>query len=192
MTIRNASAEDAPLIADAILEAVGEEITAHLAGDRHSRKDVRGIFQRLAQREDSQYSYLNSRIACDEDGKQMGVCISYDGAELRRLRRAFFEEANATLGWGITPEEVEEVPGETDEEEYYLDTLMTLPEYRGRGVGEALIRDAAKEARRVGKPLGLLCDVDNARARRLYDRIGFRSRGLRPFAGHQMHHLQLS
>ncbi|MDE5880946.1 MAG: GNAT family N-acetyltransferase, partial [Muribaculaceae bacterium] len=118
-------------------------------------------------------------------------CVSYDGAELRRLRRPFFAEANKTFGWGMTPEEIEAVPGETEPDEFYLDTLMTLPEYRGHGIGEALIRDAKLKADEAGKPLGLLCDTDNDRARRLYDRVGFLDRGRRPFAGHDMNHLQL-
>ena len=68
---------------------------------------------------------------------------------------------------------------------------MTIPEYRGQGVASALIKDAKEKAIKTGKPLGLLCDIDNSRARRLYDSIGFRSCGLRPFAGHEMNHLQL-
>lgn len=190
MIIENATPDEASLIADAIIEAIGPELTAHLAGDTHTAKDVHDLFARLAARDDSQYSYRNSRIARDEDGEPMGICVSYDGADLKRLRRPFFAEANATFGWGMTDEEVEALPGETEPDEFYLDTLMTLPAYRGHGVGEALIRDAGRKAASSGKPLGLLCDTDNHRARRLYDRIGFKDRGVRPFAGHMMNHLQ--
>lgn len=191
MTIENARPEDASLIADAILEAIGPELTDHLAGEYNTPKDVHDLFARLAGRDDSQYSYLNSRVARDDDGSPMGVCVSYDGADLRRLRRPFFKEANETFGWNMSSEEVEALPGETEPDEFYLDTLMTLPQYRGHGVGEALIRDAGRKAAGAGKPLGLLCDIDNERARRLYDRIGFKECGLRPFAGHEMYHLQL-
>lgn len=189
--IENARPEDAPLIADAILGAVGEEITMRLAGETHTRDDIHDLFARLARREDTQYSYLNTRIAKDKEGVPLGVCISYDGGNLKRLRRPFFAEANATLGWGLTPQEIDDLPGETDSDEFYLDTLMTLPSYRGHGVGEALIRDAAIKAKNSHKPLGLLCDTDNDRARRLYDRVGFTSVGMRPFAGHMMTHMQI-
>ena len=189
--ITDASPEDASLIADAILAAIGDEITDNLAGDNNSRQDVHGIFSRLAACDDSQYSFRNTRIARTPDGKAIGVCISYDGADLKRLRRPFFKEANDILGWGLTDDEVEQIPGETDPDEFYLDTLMTLPEYRGKGVGKALIADASAKAAYCGKPLGLLCDIDNARAERLYHSAGFRRVGLRPFAGHQMNHLRL-
>lgn len=192
MTITDAKPEDAPLIADAILEAVGKEITHNLAGKNHTIEDVHGIFKRLAERDDTQYSYRNTRIARDDEGAPMGVCISYDGANLKRLRRPFFAEANRFLGWGMTDEEVEALPGETVDDEFYLDTLMTLPQFRGKGVGKALIMDAKKKADTAGKPLGLLCDLDNDTARRLYDSVGFHQHGLRPFAGHLMANLRLS
>lgn len=189
MIIETATAGDASLIADAICEAIGYEHVEQMAGTDHTDREVHDIFARLAARPDTQYSYLNSRIARDEtDGKPMGVCISYDGADLRRLRRTFFAEAVATLGWDITPEEVEALPGETEPDEFYLDSLMTLPQYRGRGVGRALIDDAAAKAARAGKPLGLLCDKSNRRARRLYELMGFTKIGERPFAGAIMDH----
>ncbi|MDE6717512.1 MAG: GNAT family N-acetyltransferase [Muribaculaceae bacterium] len=191
MKIIDASKEDAPLIAEAILEAVGPEIILNLAGKRNTIEDVRGIFMRLAAREDSQYSYINSRIARDQEGKPMGVCVSYDGADLIRLRRPFFKEANRVLGWEMKEEEIDALPGETSPDEYYLDTLMTLPEHRGKGVGRALILDALSKARQRNKPLGLLCDMENKRARRLYDAVGFIKHSQRPFAGHLMDNLRL-
>ena len=191
MTIRNATPGDATLIATAILEAIGEDLTDSLAGDAHTPADVHSLFASLAERNDTQYSYLNTRIATDETGNPMGVCVSYDGADLIRMRRPFFKEANSRLGWEMTLDEIDALPGETEPDEFYLDTLMTLPEYRGQGVASALIKDAKEKAIKTGKPLGLLCDIDNSRARRLYDSIGFRCCGLRPFAGHEMNHLQL-
>lgn len=191
MTIRNATPGDATLIATAILEAIGEDLTDSLAGDAHTPADVHSLFASLAERNDTQYSYLNTRIATDETGNPMGVCVSYDGADLIRIRRPFFKEANSRLGWEMTLDEIDALPGETEPDEFYLDTLMTIPEYRGQGVASALIKDAKEKAIKTGKPLGLLCDLDNARARRLYDSIGFRCCGLRPFAGHEMNHLQL-
>ena len=191
MKIINAAPDDAPLIAEAIVSAIGEDITSNLAGPDHSKSDVKELFTRLARMEDSQYSYRNARIATDNSGEQMGVCISYDGEDLIPLRRAFFEKARKVLGWKISESEIDELPGETGPEEFYLDTLMTLPSFRGRGVAKALIGDALSKARKTGKPLGLLCDIDNNRARRLYDSVGFKEIGVRPFAGHPMNHLQL-
>lgn len=65
-----------------------------------------------------------------------------------------------------------------------------MPEYRGRGVATALIEAAGVRARECGKPLGLLVDKANSRARRLYDSLGFKQVGERFFAGELMDHLQ--
>ncbi len=188
--IIDAEAGDAEMIAAAIMEAVGDDIVGHMAGDK-TREDVAGIFTRLARREDSQYSYRNTRIALMPDGKKGGVCVSYDGGKLKSLRRSFFEEANRVLGWNISEKEVDALPGETNEEEFYLDSIATLPEYRGQGVATALIADAAKKAASAGRPLGLLVADDNPKARKLYESLGFLPVGRRPFAGEMMTNLRM-
>ncbi len=191
MVIETATPQEASIIADAIIGAIGAELTDNLAGECHTAQDVHDLFARLAARDDTQYSYLNARVARDADGTVMGVCVSYDGARLRQLRRPFFDVAISNLCWRMTAEEVDAYPGETEGDEFYLDTLMTLPAYRRRGVGRALIRDAAKKASAAGKPLGLLCEPENRRARSLYESCGFRCFGQRPFAGQMMDHMQL-
>ncbi len=188
--IIDATPDDAELISAAILDAVGEELVSQMAGADHTRADVADIFTRLARRNDTQYSFRNSRIAII-DGKKAGVCVSYDGGRLKQLRRPFFQEANKILGWNISPEDVDSLPGETVPEEFYLDTIATLPEYRGRGVATALITDAAKKAQAAHLPLGLLVADHNPRARHLYDSLGFRPAGCRPFAGEIMTNLRL-
>lgn len=189
--IIDATPNDAELISAAILDAVGEDLVSQMAGSDHTRADVAAIFTRLARRDDTQYSYRNSRIAII-DGKKAGVCVSYDGGKLKKLRRPFFQEANQVLSWNISPEEVDSLPGETVPEEFYLDTIATLPEYRGRGVASALIRDAKKKADAANLPLGLLVSDHNPNARHLYESLGFRPAGRRPFAGEIMTNLRLT
>lgn len=191
LKIRTAVPEEAGIIADAILEAVGEDIVDNLAGDK-SRETVREIFKTLANREDSQYSYLNTRVAVMENGEIAGVCISYDGELLIPLRKAFFKEAVRVLGWDMTEEEMENLPGETSEEEFYLDTLSTVKSYRNKGVATALIRDAYKKASQTGKPLGLLVSDHNPEARKLYEKSGFKPVGRRMFAGEEMTNMRIS
>jgi GNAT superfamily N-acetyltransferase len=52
--------------------------------------------------------------------------------------------------------------------------VSVLPEYRGRGIGDALLRAAAAEARKFGRT-GLSCDVDadDAYSRAFLERRGF-------------------
>lgn len=187
MDIIPARPQDAPYIARAVLMAVGEEIELEFAGSEERRPLALKTFTELASRTDSQYSYLNSLVAVDDDGTVAGVIVSYDGARLLELRRAFFEVAGRVLGLDFD----DSLPVETDGDEIYLDSLAVFPQYRGRGLAVRLI-DAARERHAAsGKPVGLLVDTDNPKAYALYRSLGFVKVGARPFAGTMMEHLQL-
>ena len=82
-----------------------------------------------------------------------------------------------------------DIDDETDSGEFYIDTLAVLPEYRGRGIASELLRASIRRAEAIGKPAGLLVDKENTRARRLYENIGFRKVGERPFCYVMMDHL---
>ncbi|MBD5269571.1 MAG: GNAT family N-acetyltransferase [Bacteroides sp.] len=189
ITIREAEKEDAPFIGNAITMAIGDELAAELGGPDHNVEDVENLFISLARRKDSQYSYLNSLVAEDERGNVAGVIVSYDGAKLRKLRKSFFNEARIAIGLDIDIDNLDNVTDETGPEEYYLDSLAVFPDYRGNGIAAQLIDEASKKADLCGKPAGLLCSKTNDKARRLYERIGFRPVGERYFAGELMDHL---
>ena len=54
--------------------------------------------------------------------------------------------------------------------------IALLPEFRGAGIGSAILRDWMAEARRAGMPLRLHVETFNP-ALRLYDRLGFKKIG---------------
>ena len=83
ITIEAARLEDARAIGEAVVEAVGREITEDFAGKDHTVDDVVELFTALARMEDSQYSYRNALVARDTlTGAIAGVIICYDGARL--------------------------------------------------------------------------------------------------------------
>jgi len=180
----------ARIIGKGITMAIGDELAERLGAPEHSSADVETLFASLAARTDTQYSYMNSFSAVDDSGEVMGILVCYDGARLIGLRRVFFSEAARQIGLK-TEGDVDDLPVETSPDEFYLDSLAVMPEYRGRGVATALIEAAGVRARECGKPLGLLVDKTNSRARRLYDSLGFKQVGERFFAGELMDHLQL-
>jgi ribosomal protein S18 acetylase RimI-like enzyme len=60
----------------------------------------------------------------------------------------------------------------------FVDDLYLVPEARGRGLGEAVMRRLEAEARALGlKALFLVVDPENRKARALYDRRGFEGTG---------------
>ncbi|MCM1032177.1 MAG: GNAT family N-acetyltransferase [Odoribacter sp.] len=187
-TLRPATKTDAGYISRAVIMAVGEEIALHLAGSPDRLHLVNELFTRLAARDDSQYSYRNSIIACTPAGAVAGVIVAYDGAQLQPLRKAFIEEAAKILGIHINEAEMHD---ETSPDEIYLDSLAVWPEYRGNKLAYQLINAAATLHSNAGKPIGLLCEPENHRARRLYVASGFIPVGQRPFAGTMMDHMVL-
>lgn len=187
ITIRQATPEHAPDIARAVIMAIGPEIELSLAGSTDRLHLVAETFTELAGRPDTQYSYLNTLVALAPDGRVAGVLVSYDGARLLTLRRAFFDTARRLLGLSFD----DTLEPETSTDEIYLDSLAVFPQWRGHGLARRLIDAAAGRHSSAGKPLGLLVEPDNTRARSLYTALGFRDAGMRPFAGVSMHHMQL-
>lgn len=175
IVVREAAREDAQLIATAVCMAVGYD-TSH---------PIYPVFLALAEREVSQYSYRNALIG-EIDGRAAGAIVGYDGVRLKELRQPIYPLLEQHLGY------VPHIEDETDEGEYYLDSIGVLAEFRGEGVGRALLIAAAQRAFAEGyKRVGLIVDYDNAEAERLYASLGFRRVGTRLFLGHRMWHLQL-
>jgi ribosomal protein S18 acetylase RimI-like enzyme len=56
-----------------------------------------------------------------------------------------------------------------------LGQLYVLPEFQGRGIGTAIVRDLLARAGTAGKPVDLGVLRNNGRARALYERLGFRA-----------------
>jgi GNAT superfamily N-acetyltransferase len=63
----------------------------------------------------------------------------------------------------------------------YINAVAVLPEARGRGLGTRLMRHAEVLAREAGRPrTSLIVNDDNAGARQLYQRLGYRDIAARP------------
>ncbi|MCH5347031.1 MAG: GNAT family N-acetyltransferase [Muribaculaceae bacterium] len=173
--------EDAAFLARTVMEAVGEELCVNLAGGVENLPKVKALFRRVAEADDSQYSYRNALIAKTPGGEPIGAIIFYDGALLHPLRRTFFSAANEILGWAVSADEVEAWDDETGPDQVYLDSLFVEPKYRGRGVATALFKRVFETQKRVGKPFGLLVEPGNTNAMRLYERLGFKQQGVSNF-----------
>lgn len=173
--IRSATIDDAELIARTVCMAVGYD-TSH---------PIYPVFLQLAKMEHTQYSYRNTLVA-EIDRRTIGAIIGYDGALLHELRKPIFPLLERYLG-GYTDIEDETEPGE-----FYIDSLGVDPEFRGIGIGRALLLAMRDRAFAQGhQRVGLLVDYDNPHAEHLYQLLGFRRVGTKRFLGHDMYHLQM-
>ena len=176
--IERCNKEDAEMIARIVVMAIHR--------DWDENRDMREIFTALSARPDSQYSYMNALKAVTPEGEIAGIIVAYDGGKLHELHRAFREEYERVTGKPVFKLTEETVPGE-----WYLDSIAVFPKFRGQGVAHALIK-AAIENISDGLVPGLLCAKDNPMAQKLYESMGFKFVGERPFFGEMMNHLTLS
>ena len=125
-----------------------------------------------ALREDGAFSFRNAHIA-EVDGAVAAGLVGYVIApEHDATRRAPGAGEAAKLPAMVRPlVELEAlVPGH-----WYVNILATYPEYRGRGIGAALLAHAEGRARAAGShDMALIVASQEEGARRLYHRIGYR------------------
>ena len=178
--MRAAKQEDAAIVARAVAMAIGDEVALRsYCGD-----DYLAVLAEMARGEATQYSWRYALVA-EVDGVRAGASVGYDGARLDVLREGTFAVLRACIG------RIPVIADETEAGECYLDSVGVLPEYRGLGVGRALVAAFCDKAFAEGHEcVGLIVDYDNPEAERLYTSLGFGRVGRRLFFGHQMWHLQ--
>lgn len=170
ISFRQATIDDALFIARGfqmamLMEDVPEEHTRLFA-------DV------ICRREDVLYSWRNTLIA-EADGTDLGMVTAYDGRYYRGWREMTLSLVREHLGVEFPGMEDEAVPGE-----YYVDSLAVLPEFRGRGVGRALLQCAITQGHELGLKVTLAVEYDNDRAQHLYRSLGFAPDGNLFIFGH--------
>ena len=116
----------------------------------------------------SRTSWKNTTVAtfC---GKTAGAIVSYDGGSYKETAERTF----ALMAKLLNTEKPE--PGsETGEGEYYLDSLVVHPEFRGHNIGSILMRNALDEAEALGyEKVTLLVDEKKPHLHKLYKKLGF-------------------
>jgi ribosomal protein S18 acetylase RimI-like enzyme len=123
---------------------------------------------RPATSNDSEFCYTLHRQSLGEVVAE--VFGGWDDAVQRDFHAAWFEPARLNIIQDShgTPLGVLDVREEFDHT--YLSRIELLPEYQNRGIGSAVIQDLLADGREVR----LHVFTVNVRARRLYERLGFR------------------
>lgn len=117
------------------------------------------------------YSAENATLAL-VDGEPAGLLVAYDGGRYREFRANTFPRLSA-----FADKDVDIMPDESQEGEYYIDSLAVAPQHRGKGLGRSLLLEAVKQAQIAGLRATLLVDPDNPPALRLYSSVGFKDEG---------------
>jgi ribosomal protein S18 acetylase RimI-like enzyme len=186
--IRPAASDDALEAIPLILEAIGS-IVFVLTGTK-VLAEAMSILERFFQEGDNRVSHQNALVLEEPEANAggrriVGVAISYDGALARKLDEPL--ERAARLRSGVSEYRI---PTEAEPDEFYLDAVSIHRVCQGRGFGRQLIEAVCEQGRQLGrKRIGLLVDVTNPDAKRLYERLQFRLVKRRELAGGQYFHM---
>jgi ribosomal protein S18 acetylase RimI-like enzyme len=186
--IRPAISDDAHEAVPLILEAIGS-IVFVLAGTK-ILAEAMSILESFFEQENNRVSYKNTLVIEEletriGDRTIVGVAISYDGTLARKLDEPLEEAARLKCGLSDYS-----IPTEAEPDEFYLDTVSVNRNYQGQGIGRQLIEAVCEEGRRLGRNrVGLLVDVTNSDAKRLYERLQFRVDKQRELAGEKYFHM---
>lgn len=182
LRIRPAQTFDAAFAAPLIQEAIGR-VGQHLTGTDNDGDAAHVIADFFVSR-GNRLSFTHTLIAEGNGGRPVGLAVLYPGDFAQALDAPFREHRRLL---GLDPY----IPAEAQVGELYLDTLATVAQARGQGVGTALLGACAGRARALGLPLTLLVEDGNPAAR-LYARSGFLPAGERELAGHRYTRLALT
>jgi len=181
ITIRLATRADAAHLA-CFVDMASDGLVVHLW--EAMRKPGETLFQvgrSRALREEGSFSYRNAHIA-EFDGDVAGTLVGYRIAEVhdRDYRRGSDDNAPPLPDFISPLVELEAmVPGH-----WYVNILATYPEYRGHGIGGALLAHAEGLAKTTAaNGMAVIVASENLGARRLYESAGYREKARRPLVG---------
>ncbi len=132
------------------------------------------------------YGYLRGLVK-EIDGQVAGVAFGYLSEE-----EAIVDQPLADL---LTTMKLPNYPifidPESYSQEWYLDTIVVANQFRGQGVGQALLEACDQAAYQAGaQKIGLCVDFANPNAQRLYERQGYQTVGQQVLSGHDYYHMQ--
>ena len=180
--IRSAVRNDAAMAVPLILQAIGH-IAFVLSGTAEAQ-ETESILKDFFGQEGNRMSYQNT-LVMEEDGEVVGVAIFYDGAKARELDEPLERAAAKKSGHSDYC-----IPTEPEASEFYMDTVSVSSVCQGKGYGSLLIEAGCDRARKLGHlRMALLVEVDSARAKRLYERVGFRADYTKWIVGQEYFHM---
>ena len=186
--IRPAVSDDALQAVPLIFEAIGS--IAFVLTGAEVLAEAMSILEEFFQQKGNRVSYENTLVietpgANAGDRTIVGVIISYPGTVARKLDEPMEEAARLKCGLSDYS-----IPTEAEPDEFYLDTVSVNRNYQGRGIGRQLIEAVCVQGRQLGHTrIGLLVDVTNPDAKRLYERLQFRVNKRRELAGAEYFHM---
>ena len=183
--IRKAKKTDAKQMAPLIM-VIWQDMELEIL-DKYPEELLREILEEAICTETYRLSYRNT-LVYELDGKIVGVLCGYPGAAEPIIDKPWQEVSSK---YGLCADDKVFIDQETFPGEWYIDSIVTNPAYRGRQIGTKLLEASTQLAEEAGETiLGLNCDEGNPQARKLYERMGFVPTMKMQLSGHIYDHMQ--
>ncbi|PQF24064.1 GNAT family N-acetyltransferase [Enterococcus mundtii] len=183
--IRNAKKEDAVAIAPLILVILKDMELPFLL--KYGEEKTLEILEEAITDPDYRYSYTRG-IVDEREGKVAGIVYGYTDEEEPIIDQPFEKYLQKH---GIHEPVQMFTDKETFPNEWYLESICVAEEFRGQGIGSSLLEALPEIVKKYKRQvIGLSVDKGNPKARKLYERHGFKVVGQRTISGHLYDHMQ--
>jgi ribosomal protein S18 acetylase RimI-like enzyme len=178
LSIRPATLLDAQIAVHLIHIAKGRFTDYQFGSD--AKNVLNQLFIRPKNRLSHQFADIagvNGKI----DGKIAGLLLSYPGSRLKQVNEFTGRQMVTICGViGFVRYMRKVLPfifcsgAEAEADEYFINVVAVMPDFQGKGIGTHLMRYAEEKARAEGlRKCALSVEIENHRARYLYERLGF-------------------
>lgn len=126
----------------------------------------------------------NNIYTYEVNNKNVAILLAYNSNDVEKLDKPMIEHLKTK---NIFLKSFEK---ECFEDEFYIDTVSVLEDYQGQGIAKELFAFAQQKAREQGfKKLSLLVDLENKKAKALYEKLGFRDNTILEVSKTQFSHM---
>lgn len=182
MTIRSARQQDASAAVRLLYDAL-HDVAHQLTGEKSEEKAIE-VLEQYFRADEGRLSYRQATVK-EIDGEVAGIIVAYGGDQAVELDRPILERLRK-----LTNDDSIALDKESDEDEYYIDTLSVSPQFGGQGIGSALISHAEHTAKELHyAKIALAVVTDNHRAHSLYERRGYSTDKEITINGHIYYHM---
>ena len=174
LSIRPATPADSSIAVHLIHEAKGR-FTDYQFG-----YDAKNVLNQLFIRPQNRLSHQFVDIA-EVNGNIAGLLLSYPGRRLNQVNEFMGRQMITICGIAGFVRYMRKVwpfifssGAEAGADEYFINAVAVLPDFQGKRIGTRLMRFAEEKARAEGLlKCALTVEIENQRARYLYERLGF-------------------
>ncbi|RXJ77831.1 GNAT family N-acetyltransferase [Aliarcobacter skirrowii] len=163
--IKQANKNSITNISKLIYDAI-HEVANSLTGENEEHKILKTL-ENYIQMDVCRLSY-NNIYTYEVNNKNVAILLAYNSNDIEKLDKPMIEHLKTK---NIFLESFEK---ECFSDEFYIDTVSVLEDYQGQGIAKELFAFAQQKAREQGfKKLSLLVDLENKKAKALYEKLGF-------------------